>query len=460
MKRRKVSFATQILVAVSVLLLAASTALGIVLTRQSERAMSVLIQSRMLDISNTAAAMMDGDVLEQLTAEDAGTEPYETALASLRIFQENIDLEYIYCIRDNGDGTFSFTVDPTVPDPGVFGEPVVTTEALRTASLGKASVDTVPYEDAWGRFYSAYSPVFDSAGKVAGIVAVDFGADWFDNQIAQFTRTVLFLSVFSLAIGLLIVFLLVSRLSSGFRSLDKNLNGLSGDVDTLSKELEAVSAGGLKLSSSEQKQEKVGFSSEDYAHDEIGELSQKIRSIQNELQTYISSIHAQAYSDTMTGTKNKAAYLEAVAALEQKMADGSADFAIAVVDINGMKETNDTYGHDSGDAILIAAAGAMKSVFDPSCVYRIGGDEFILVAEHAQPQSFEAKLEDVRRNVAAYNEQKGEQDPPLYISLGAAFYREGDPEYKAVFNRADDAMYEDKAAFYHFHGERPRHMGL
>ncbi len=57
------------------------------------------------------------------------------------------------------------------------------TDALYQASLGKPSVDKVPYEDSWGRFYSAYSPVFDSNGKVAGIVAVDFSADWYDKQI-------------------------------------------------------------------------------------------------------------------------------------------------------------------------------------------------------------------------------------------------------------------------------------
>ena len=89
MKHKRVSIVTQILVAVSVLLLAASAALGFVLTHQSKSAMSTLIQDRMLDISNTAAAMLDGDALETLSAEDAGTEPYEAAMDALRVFQEN-----------------------------------------------------------------------------------------------------------------------------------------------------------------------------------------------------------------------------------------------------------------------------------------------------------------------------------------------------------------------------------
>ena len=77
---------------------------------------------------------------------------------------------------DDGNGNFSFSVDPAPDDPGEFGAPVVYTEALYKASLGIPSVDEVAYTDAWGRFYSAYSPVFNSNGKVAGIVATDFSA--------------------------------------------------------------------------------------------------------------------------------------------------------------------------------------------------------------------------------------------------------------------------------------------
>ncbi len=57
------------------------------------------------------------------------------------------------------------------------------------------------YEDEWGRFYSAYSPVFDSHGKVGGIVAVDFSAEWFDRQLAREMTTTLVMIVVSLVIG-------------------------------------------------------------------------------------------------------------------------------------------------------------------------------------------------------------------------------------------------------------------
>lgn len=151
-----------------VFLLAVNAVLGFLLMNQSRQSLKTLIYNRMLDISNTAADMLDGDVLEDIRAEDADTPGYRAVLRTLTYFQDNIDLEYIYCIRDLGGGNFVFTVDPTVEDPGEFGSPIVYTDALYRASLGTASVDSEPYEDDWGRFYSAYSPVFDSgAGSPA-----------------------------------------------------------------------------------------------------------------------------------------------------------------------------------------------------------------------------------------------------------------------------------------------------
>ena len=60
------------------------------------------------------------------------------------------------------DKEFVFSVDPTIEDPGEFGSPVMYTDALYKAANGTAAIDEEPYSDAWGKIYSAYSPVFDS----------------------------------------------------------------------------------------------------------------------------------------------------------------------------------------------------------------------------------------------------------------------------------------------------------
>ncbi|MBR5381325.1 MAG: hypothetical protein IK136_01755, partial [Oscillospiraceae bacterium] len=178
------------IIGLTVLLVLANVALGFVLASQSKASMKSLIDSRMLDIAKTAADMLDGDALKSLKAEDKGTEKYRKINDTLAFFQKNIDLKYIYCIQDLGNKKFAFSVDPTLEDPGEFGSPIVYTEALYKASLGTPAADEEPYSDAWGRFYSAYSPVFDSSGKVAGIVAVDFSADWYDEQVERQVRAI------------------------------------------------------------------------------------------------------------------------------------------------------------------------------------------------------------------------------------------------------------------------------
>ena len=152
---------------------------------------------------------INGDELERLTAADMGTEEYERVLGVLRSFQKNIELDYIYGIRDNGNGTFSFTIDPSSQDPGEFNEPVVATQALKAAATGTPSVDQTPYADNWGRFYSAYSPVFDSRGEIAGIVGVDFNADRYDSRIGSYRTVSLILLIAVLSIGIVLAVLLI-----------------------------------------------------------------------------------------------------------------------------------------------------------------------------------------------------------------------------------------------------------
>ncbi len=121
---QKLNRTSRYILVICVFLIGVNGALGYILTRQAAGAMKDLMRSRMLDISNTAAAMLDGDVLERLQAEDENSPEYQDALRTLTYFQENIDLEYIYCIRDLGDKRFVFSIDPTVEDPGQFGEPI------------------------------------------------------------------------------------------------------------------------------------------------------------------------------------------------------------------------------------------------------------------------------------------------------------------------------------------------
>lgn len=243
MKKNHASETTLIIAIVLAILLVANAILGFMLTGQSQASMKELLQTRMLDVANTAADMLDGDRLKALKAADKGTPDYQKVIDTLAFFRDNIDLAYIYCIQPKGEKDFVFSVDPTLTDPGEFGSPIVYTDALYRASKGQASVDDEPYEDAWGRFYSAYSPVFDSTGHVAGIVAVDFSAKWYDEQIAKQTRTMYACIAISMAVCILLVFLATSRTRRLVQNMTRDLSDLTRDIDEFTWEMSNMGTG-------------------------------------------------------------------------------------------------------------------------------------------------------------------------------------------------------------------------
>ena len=146
MSRNRLSFVTNLTLATTGLLIVTNVVLGYFLVDNSKATVRSLIDKRMLDISNTAADMIDGDVLERIEKKDRDTPEYRKINDTLAYFQKNIELKYIYCIRKIDDDHFIFTVDPTIPDPGEFGEPIVKTDALAmAAATGKPATDKEPY---------------------------------------------------------------------------------------------------------------------------------------------------------------------------------------------------------------------------------------------------------------------------------------------------------------------------
>ena len=432
-KKSRISGTSLYLALFFIFLLMANVTLGIFLTKESGDAMKTLINNRMLDISNTAASLLDGDVLGTLTAEDINTPGYRKILETLTHYQDNIDLKYIYCIKDNGNKEFVFSVDPTVDDPGEFGSPIVYTDALYAASLGTPSVDQEPYSDQWGRFYSAYSPVFDSNGKVAGIVAVDFSADWFEDQILSHIRTTAIISFLSIVVGTLIVLLISSNFRRRFRLLYSELNSLSEGIETLANELSS----GVEMENNRMLHEDDAM---DSSNDDITVIGNKIRRLQDYMSAQISFVRSKAYTDGLTGLGNRTSYLDRVREIDEKIESGSADFLVAMFDINGLKDINDRQGHERGDEIIVEAADNLRNTFGDENVFRIGGDEFVVLLNEPQSDTEETLREFI---------------PHIEISKGyARFDRESDKSYIDTFNRADSEMYSDKREYYRTHKGR------
>ncbi|MBO4404289.1 MAG: GGDEF domain-containing protein [Treponema sp.] len=179
----------------------------------------------------------------------------------------------------------------------------------------------------------------------------------------------------------------------------------------------------------------------EHEKEEKREELEKLIQIKNIQEVELGSTRQRAYTDPLTGVKNKAAYMEDIDAINRRIEDGLLkDFAAAVFDVNGLKIINDTLGHEEGDRYIQAACSLISSHFKHSPVYRIGGDEFVAFLSGEDFTKRKPLIKSFNRKV-----QKNLLEGKVVVSCGSAdFNPTQDSNYTSVFSRADKQMYEQK----------------
>ncbi|MCR5099615.1 MAG: GGDEF domain-containing protein [Lachnospiraceae bacterium] len=153
------------------------------------------------------------------------------------------------------------------------------------------------------------------------------------------------------------------------------------------------------------------------------------------------SARQMAYTDSLTGVKNKHSYFEAETSLDSRIASDDVEgFAVVVFDLNDLKLINDTKGHDEGDNYICEACRLICTIFDHSPVFRIGGDEFVAILENSD---FEHRFE-LLADFDAQIEENIKAGAAVVASGMSDFRKETDDCYQPVFERADKKMYERK----------------
>ncbi len=153
-----------------------------------------------------------------------------------------------------------------------------------------------------------------------------------------------------------------------------------------------------------------------------------------------------ADTDVLTGLGNRRAGLRQLASRLQAAGDGQ-PLVVGFLDIDLFKDINDRHGHDIGDAVLIAVAEALRSCMrGREDVFRMGGEEFLVVLPGCSRQQAALRLERVRQRVS--EAAAGLQVDGLVItaSIGLAQWRPGSDDLAALLRRADHAMYAAKRA--------------
>ncbi len=234
-----------------------------------------------------------------------------------------------------------------------------------------------------------------------------------DNEKRQIIP---FMIIATLIVGLIFIIIAVYQVGRVINPL-LELNGA----------IKEIAAGNMDIN--------ISFKS----NDEIGMLAENFRKAIRMLPTYM-------YKDALTGIKNPAAYKRSVSEYETKIdSKVMTEFGIVVFDVNNLKTTNDRYGHEAGNKLIVTASSYICHIFKSSPVFRIGGDEFVAVLQNTDYNNRDALLKTFDMSMSNEKIEVPGAKLTLSIARGLALYDASlDKTYADVFKRADDAMYENK----------------
>jgi diguanylate cyclase (GGDEF)-like protein len=150
-----------------------------------------------------------------------------------------------------------------------------------------------------------------------------------------------------------------------------------------------------------------------------------------------------AEHDELTGLANRAYFKKMV---EDQLRSAQPVFSIALLDLDGFKKVNDTYGHAMGDAVLIETSKRLNRVSTPGDVLaRLGGDEFVLLLVGQDIAAAHAAVKKALLAIARPYDT-APHNAYLGVSIGIAQYPDHGADYSTLLKNADTAMYHSKNA--------------
>lgn len=225
--------------------------------------------------------------------------------------------------------------------------------------------------------------------------------------------------VFGIAVAIAAIFLAISIILAG-----KMIRPLK-ELNIAAKQ---IAAGNLDISVSCD------------TDDEVGDLAESFRETARQLKIRIDYINSLAFADKLTGVKNNTAYLQELMLMRDRMKNDPVSFAVFVIDVNGLKQVNDTLGHASGNELIIKTAESAVATFGGENVFRIGGDEFAVICWEMDPSECAERERAFEKTVARLG-----KEIKLSAAIGSAVWDPAQNEsYEAVFERADSNMYHRK----------------
>ena len=149
--------------------------------------------------------------------------------------------------------------------------------------------------------------------------------------------------------------------------------------------------------------------------------------------------------DLLTGIYNRNAMNNRLLQLAPRAERTPSAFGVVCADLNGLRQMNSRDGHYAGDLQLKNAALVLQKIFLGNEIYRIGGDEFLILAVDISEEELNRRVEKLRQQSSA--------ECGVNFAVGCAYDSEG-KDIRRTMRLADERMYEDKALYYRLHPEK------
>ena len=407
------------------------------------------------EILGIAAREINADHIPDYVRGDEYLDEYEKTRERLNTYAENFkSIYYLYALIPNEDGlnaTILFDAKVEHDTPQKLGESyrlekgaIKNIEKIRSGKVAEAFID----RSKWGYLLTCIRPLADSEGTIQGYLFLDFNVDRIRSNTNRFFVG-LFLIV--LAIMVCITYWGIStvsiRITEPIEKMYKCLSGFkySSDFDrqeNIRKLKELNINTNAEITSLYHALIKTNEDSYNYLHD-FQTATEKL-DIAKE----------KAYNDALTGLHNKNAYDDKLKKLQELLDQHQpVRAAFIMVDINNLKYVNDTFGHRKGDQYIRGCCRILSEVCKTSTIYRIGGDEFVILLQDRDYENRHEILEHLKKSYeSTYNDGSNQPWEQYSASVGMSEIKEDDTKISDVFKRADSEMYKAKSEFRLMHG--------
>ena len=403
---------------------------------------------------------IDMDDLYQSTLTGIKSEKYPKVQTMLNGMVDDFELFYLYSLFTRNDTIFNICSatskeerdrgeeDMKLLEPTTAYQPEEVQKY--TEAIKKDETSFFEEDSDYGAAYTACKPYVTSTGVHFGVLCADISIEDLHKTVNNYIiYNIMLTLVLGMLFGLILIFWLRHNVTGPIQELERSARHFA------------------EKSHSKKTPDELIFDTPNiHTDNEVESLSDTITQMSRDMRNYVQGIltaeeqtrAAQqkvagmailAFKDALTHVNSKVAYEKMKENLQDSINKEKAEFAIVMMDVNNLKAINDNYGHDCGDKYIFGSCHIICGIYKHSPVYRIGGDEFLVLLRNSDYENRDALLKETEEAFKkSMNDTSVEPWERYSAAFGMSEYQKGD-DVDTVFKRADENMYQYKAELKH-----------